>query len=83
MKYSIKLSNNDLRNLRDVGFLPINNTFCLILNEEEGIDISTWPGAGGTYFKENPELDNASSGDTVEVVLPNDEVKLFTMPYNL
>jgi hypothetical protein len=83
MKYSIEVSNDDLRNLRDVGFLPINNTFCLIQNEEEGIDVSPWPGAGGTYFTENPELDNATSGDTVEVLLPNGIVKSFELPYHI
>jgi len=82
MKYLVKVTNDDLRNLRDAGFLAINNSFCLVLNEANDLEVSTWPGAGGTYFTDNPELNNVSSGDIVKVLLPNDEVKLFMMPHN-
>ena len=81
MKYSIKLSSDDLRNLRD-GFLAINNSFCLIL-EDDQLKVDSWPGAGGTYFTDNPQLDNASSGDEIEISLPNGNIKSLTLPYNI
>jgi hypothetical protein len=81
MKYSVKLTNEDVRNL-DAGFLAINNAFCLVLSNEGGLDVDTWPGGGGTYFTENPELENVSSGDTLEVIMPDGTTKSFTMPYH-
>jgi hypothetical protein len=82
MKYSIKLSNSDLRDIRDLGFLPINNSFCLVMKNDE-IEVDTWPGAGGTYFVDTPELDNAISGDTVEVLMPDGNIKSFELPYHI
>ena len=81
MKYSVKVTNEDLRNLRD-GFLAINNSFCLILEDEE-LKVDTWPGAGGTYFTDNPQLNDASSGDEIEILLPGGNIKSLTLPYNI
>jgi hypothetical protein len=82
MKYSVKVTNDDLSNLRD-GFLAINNSFCLVMSDNDEIKVDTWPGAGGTYFTDNPQLDNASSGDEIEITLPGGNIKYLTLPYNI
>jgi hypothetical protein len=81
MKQVVKISEQDLRDIREFGFIAINNTFCLVLNED--LEVSTWPGAGGTHFSEHPELEHVKSGDEIQFLLPDGTIKLFTMPYHL